>query len=794
MTISSRKRLRTQNQSISKKSFHQSSSDSQSESRSNSISTLTTRRRTRLTHRLPTTTTNNSLSRVLSPLPHQHNSLQRKFDSVPIRLNQLCQPLTRTLSNQRLQDTRPSRKRKRGSPNENHLQLTTSSPQSISLTKVNHRIRGTQHRSRSSSRPTSSSTEDGRTDQYYLQKATKTQLGRLKRDDLLRLGQLISPQIEIESPTKDFLINLIIQSRATTTTTSSSSTPAGISSSEQPVRRQSNRTTLPSPPYTRRHKSLPNRTSSNLQETSDEDEVGETEEIQRRKRKVTFDNSNGMKRVSTPVAHRTRLHSAGNSNNHTNNEVKGSSGRLTRSQSKLQLESQLKDRKGDESADDEGSESDDEGEEEEEEEEEEDEIEEVEAETSGTVGVDFDDEEEEEEEEEEAEESMSEDEDDSVDLTRATSKALLRLKRVNLIKLCEQREIEVEGTKKELVQNLLLWRDTNENDGFSQSSEINHTSSENENEEEEVEEEEEEGKEEEEEDEEEEEEITTTTIQELQSNNSQINERKEDSRPLLLQSNHLNHTEQAIIQTPGKKDELGELLDLESLNLQDKEIQFDQLKKLEMIGSGGFKDVYRGLYKKVQVAIADIRGHLTEMDIKELKILRDLRHENIVRFIGVSVPDSINNKKVPIMIITEICTNGDLFDYIRSTPSPGLIKILSIFKDICRGLDYLHSRQPVIIHRDLKSSNVLITSKGVAKLNDFVYIYIYIYIAHHFNLCFLSDRISMMFYLFCLFACHFDDFSNIMNTNTVCFHLYRTVIDCVCVCVIMFYFYFLFLY
>lgn len=175
-----------------------------------------------------------------------------------------------------------------------------------------------------------------------------------------------------------------------------------------------------------------------------------------------------------------------------------------------------------------------------------------------------------------------------------------------------------------------------------------------------------------------------------------------------------------MIQTPehGKKDELGELLDLESLNLQDKEIQAEQLTRLEMIGSGGFKDVYKGLYRRVPVAIADIRGHLTEMDLKELRILRDLRHDNIVRFIGVSVPE--DSRHVPIMIVTEICTNGDLFDYIRSVPSPGLLKIYGIMRDISRGLDYLHSRDPVIIHRDLKSSNVLITARGVAKLNDFV--------------------------------------------------------------------------
>jgi hypothetical protein len=121
-------------------------------------------------------------------------------------------------------------------------------------------------------------------------------------------------------------------------------------------------------------------------------------------------------------------------------------------------------------------------------------------------------------------------------------------------------------------------------------------------------------------------------------------------------------------------------LDLESLNLLDKEIPPHRLEKLEKIGSGGFKDVYVGKYfhqksRAQKVAIADIRDDLTEMDIKELSLLRDLRHENIVRFIGVSIPDA--PRHVPCMIVSELCTNGDLFDYIRNVPAPSNDDIVS---------------------------------------------------------------------------------------------------------------------
>ena len=87
------------------------------------------------------------------------------------------------------------------------------------------------------------------------------------------------------------------------------------------------------------------------------------------------------------------------------------------------------------------------------------------------------------------------------------------------------------------------------------------------------------------------------------------------------------------------------------------------------------------------------------------------------------------------MIVSELCSNGDLFDYIRNVDPPSLYRVvsapctfsytptysgqLSIMLDIARGLEYLHTRKPSVIHRDCKSSNILITSKGIAKITDF---------------------------------------------------------------------------
>ncbi|PKI82320.1 hypothetical protein MVES_003762 [Malassezia vespertilionis] len=173
--------------------------------------------------------------------------------------------------------------------------------------------------------------------------------------------------------------------------------------------------------------------------------------------------------------------------------------------------------------------------------------------------------------------------------------------------------------------------------------------------------------------------------------------------------------------TASDADELNGL-DLESLDLLDREIPPDKLEKLEKIGSGAFKDVFVGKYhisrtRTNKVAISDLRNQLTDMDIKELTFLRDFRHQNIVRFIGISIPPEPRN--VPCMIVSELCSNGDLFDYIRNTPAPSDAAIFTILLQIARGLEYLHLRTPMVIHRDCKSTNVLITKDGVAKIADF---------------------------------------------------------------------------
>ncbi|KAF8328357.1 kinase-like domain-containing protein [Cantharellus anzutake] len=206
------------------------------------------------------------------------------------------------------------------------------------------------------------------------------------------------------------------------------------------------------------------------------------------------------------------------------------------------------------------------------------------------------------------------------------------------------------------------------------------------------------------------------------SSGRKVPRRNKASIPVLLRGGarvHVSPRPPTIVpeSKKGKDKEEDIELDLGSLGLVDREIPPNEIVKLEKIGSGGFKDVYIGKYRNRKVAIAEFRDALNAMDIKELKLLHEFDHPNVVHFYGVSIPE--DTRSSPVMIISELCPNGDLFDYIRNVPAPSLRRVLSLMLDIARGLEYLHLRNPSVIHRDCKSSNILITSKISAKITDF---------------------------------------------------------------------------
>ena len=108
--------------------------------------------------------------------------------------------------------------------------------------------------------------------------------------------------------------------------------------------------------------------------------------------------------------------------------------------------------------------------------------------------------------------------------------------------------------------------------------------------------------------------------------------------------------------------------------------------------------------------------------IKECSINASLRHPNIVMFLGVGVDRAANDE--PRFLVLELMDRS-LHDEIYPggiTPRQGapmaLERMVSILLDVSRALAYLHSRQPPVLHLDLKPKNVLIDGSGRAKIGD----------------------------------------------------------------------------
>ena len=162
----------------------------------------------------------------------------------------------------------------------------------------------------------------------------------------------------------------------------------------------------------------------------------------------------------------------------------------------------------------------------------------------------------------------------------------------------------------------------------------------------------------------------------------------------------------------------------------------DQLKEftLEGIKPVG-KDLGRGAYGKVFTvkhlglvcAAKEIHSLLLDgVSPQEKKAIKDgfirecircnaIRHPNIVQFLGVYY--STAQSELPIMVMELM--DASLNSFVENNKSQIALKTkFSILHDVSLGLSHLHGRKPPVIHRDLSSNNVLLTSHLVAKISD----------------------------------------------------------------------------
>ncbi|XWS14209.1 hypothetical protein CRYUN_Cryun36dG0103400 [Craigia yunnanensis] len=151
----------------------------------------------------------------------------------------------------------------------------------------------------------------------------------------------------------------------------------------------------------------------------------------------------------------------------------------------------------------------------------------------------------------------------------------------------------------------------------------------------------------------------------------------------------------------------------------DYEILWEDLTIGEQIGQGSCGTVYHGLWFGSDVAVKVFSKQEYSDDVihafrQEVSLMKRLRHPNVLLFMGaVTSPQRL-------CIITEFLPRGSLFRLLqRNTTKLDWRRRAHMALDIARGMNYLHHFNPPIIHRDLKSSNLLVDKNWTVKVGDF---------------------------------------------------------------------------
>lgn len=154
-----------------------------------------------------------------------------------------------------------------------------------------------------------------------------------------------------------------------------------------------------------------------------------------------------------------------------------------------------------------------------------------------------------------------------------------------------------------------------------------------------------------------------------------------------------------------------------------KRISVSQLTFLRVLSKGGNGEVWLGQYESRYVALkcllASKREDVSSLErfTDEIRLASVLEHPRIVSFCGVAWQSLLH-----LCAVTEYLERGDLETVLNHSTATSMLwekEKLPMAMDIAEALVYLHSLEPVVIHRDLKSKNVLLDRHLRAKLSDF---------------------------------------------------------------------------
>lgn len=171
------------------------------------------------------------------------------------------------------------------------------------------------------------------------------------------------------------------------------------------------------------------------------------------------------------------------------------------------------------------------------------------------------------------------------------------------------------------------------------------------------------------------------------------------------------------------------------------ELDFGEIELLRRIGAGSFGEVLLGSFRGTKVAVKRLRGFddpddgvlngahslvqsssgsSDKMEVlrsffeREIEILATIRHPNVVNFIGAC------HTPPNVCLVTEFCARGSLDMLLHKSNTPlDLAKKVEFAMDVARGMSCLHAQRPPVIHRDLKSANLLVSARFEVKVADF---------------------------------------------------------------------------
>ena len=134
-----------------------------------------------------------------------------------------------------------------------------------------------------------------------------------------------------------------------------------------------------------------------------------------------------------------------------------------------------------------------------------------------------------------------------------------------------------------------------------------------------------------------------------------------------------------------------------------------------MLGSGSHGKVFVVKYQDRHLAAKQLKidGDYFKNLYREAANLALLEHDNIVAFCGIGTFEGCTDS---LMILTELLATS-LFKYLMNAEAISTANKVSIVFDVLSGLEYMH-QNPVIVHGDIKSKNILLSESGVAKIAD----------------------------------------------------------------------------